>query len=195
MAAVRCCRSLVPEEWRRWRPRGPVTPDACAASGAPPRDAECGGTHRGAAHRRCGVISTADGPEQASQSRLPTVLPLPRRTRFAPTTSLGRRQWDDQEATHLVTWGMCCYSIVVPTYNRVSMLQQTVASAPRRIMHDFEVVVVDDASEDDTWDYLHRLSWGTRGYPQPERGCTGREFGIGAISLSRGQYVLHPPGR
>ena len=79
-------------------------------------------------------------------------------------------------------------SIVVPTYNRVGLLRQTVASALAQNHDDFEVVVVDDASEDDTWDWLRDLS-GVRAYRNPTRLGLAANWNR-AISLSRGQYVL-----
>ena len=79
-------------------------------------------------------------------------------------------------------------SIVVPTYNRVGMLRQTVASALAQDGEDFEVVVVDDASEDETWDYLSGLS-GIRAYRNPTRLGLAANWNR-AVSLSRGHYVL-----
>jgi glycosyltransferase involved in cell wall biosynthesis len=50
------------------------------------------------------------------------------------------------------------FSIVIPTFNRVGLLRETVESALRQEgFGDYEVVVVDDCSEDGTWDYLRGL--------------------------------------
>ena len=78
-------------------------------------------------------------------------------------------------------------SIVVPTYNRVGLLRQTVASALAQDHDDFELVVVDDASEDGTWEYLRGLSR-VRAYRNPTRlGLAANKNR--AISLSGGRYV------
>ena len=79
-------------------------------------------------------------------------------------------------------------SIVVPTYNRVGMLHQTVASVLAQDSDDFELVIVDDASEDGTWEYLRGLS-GVRAYRNPTRLGLAANWNR-AISLSRGHYVF-----
>lgn len=79
-------------------------------------------------------------------------------------------------------------SIVVPTYNRIAMLRQAVASALAQDGEGFEVVVVDDASEDGTWEYLCGLS-GVRISRNRTRLGLAANWNH-AISLSRGHYVL-----
>ena len=68
------------------------------------------------------------------------------------------------------------------------MLTQTVTSALSQDSDDFEVVVVDDASEDVTWDYLSGLG-GVRAYRNPTRLGLAANWNR-AVSLSRGKYVL-----
>ena len=43
---------------------------------------------------------------------------------------------------------MTLVSVVVPTYNRLSLLQQTVASVQAQTHRHFELVIVDDGSND-----------------------------------------------
>jgi glycosyltransferase involved in cell wall biosynthesis len=79
-------------------------------------------------------------------------------------------------------------SIVIPTYNRVDMLRQTVASVLAQDNDDFELVIVDDASDDGTQGYLEGLD-GVRTYVNPTRlGLAGNWNR--AISLARGDYVF-----
>ncbi len=47
-------------------------------------------------------------------------------------------------------------SVVIPTYNRLSLLTQTVESVRSQTFQDFEIIVVDDGSTDDTWNWLSR---------------------------------------
>jgi len=48
-------------------------------------------------------------------------------------------------------------SVVVPTRNRRGLLEEAVDSVVRQTFEDWELVVVDDASEDDTWAWLQTL--------------------------------------
>jgi glycosyltransferase involved in cell wall biosynthesis len=48
-------------------------------------------------------------------------------------------------------------SIVIPTFNRSGLLRDAVGSALEQDTEDYEVVVVDDASQDNTWEYLEAL--------------------------------------
>jgi glycosyltransferase involved in cell wall biosynthesis len=48
-------------------------------------------------------------------------------------------------------------SIVIPTFNRRGLLQEAVESALKQDADDYEIVVLDDASPDDTWEYLESL--------------------------------------
>ena len=79
-------------------------------------------------------------------------------------------------------------SIVVPTFNRVGLLRQTVESALAQDSDDFELVIVDDASEDGTWDYISGLT-GVRAYRNPARIGLAANFNR-AVELSRGRYVF-----
>ncbi len=49
-------------------------------------------------------------------------------------------------------------SILIPTYNRVSLLAETIGSALSQTRSDLEIVVVDNCSTDTTWDYLQQLA-------------------------------------
>ncbi|MDQ6770846.1 MAG: glycosyltransferase [Gemmatimonadota bacterium] len=42
------------------------------------------------------------------------------------------------------------FSVVVPTYNRTEALRRAIGSVLRQTYHDFEIIVVDDGSTDDT---------------------------------------------
>lgn len=50
-------------------------------------------------------------------------------------------------------------SICVPTYNRRTLLQTTLESLRDQSLNDYELIVCDDCSPDDTWDYLQSLHW------------------------------------
>jgi len=48
-------------------------------------------------------------------------------------------------------------SVIIPTRNRVALLGESIASVRGQSLHDWEVVVVDDNSEDSTWDWVGSL--------------------------------------
>jgi GT2 family glycosyltransferase len=78
------------------------------------------------------------------------------------------------------------FSVVIPTYNRLPLLQRTLASVDAQLHRDFEILVVDDGSTDGTRDWLARqgalrvLEQGNRG-PGAARNLGARE--------ARGDYV------
>jgi glycosyltransferase involved in cell wall biosynthesis len=49
-------------------------------------------------------------------------------------------------------------AVIVPTHNRLEMLKEAVGSVEKQTLTDWELIVVDDASTDDTWSWLQRLS-------------------------------------
>lgn len=82
-------------------------------------------------------------------------------------------------------------SVVVPTYNQPALLLETLASVFAQTFTDFEVVVVDDGSTDDT---LARLRPLEEQHPGRLRIVTQANAGVGAarnrgIDEARGKYV------
>jgi glycosyltransferase involved in cell wall biosynthesis len=82
-------------------------------------------------------------------------------------------------------------SIILPTYNRAKFLPQAFESIKAQQYADWELIVVDDGSTDNTRELVEEL---TRGWPQPVRyhwqenqGAYGaRNTGL---DLARGKYV------
>jgi len=48
-------------------------------------------------------------------------------------------------------------SVIIPTYNRLELLKETVASVQSQTFRDFELIVVDDGSTDGTLDWLETV--------------------------------------
>jgi glycosyltransferase involved in cell wall biosynthesis len=81
-------------------------------------------------------------------------------------------------------------SVVIPTRNRLVLLQEAVESIEKQTFTDWELVVVDDASEDDTWAWLsHRPDDRLRTIRHTERSerSAARNDGLRA---STGRYVI-----
>ena len=77
-------------------------------------------------------------------------------------------------------------SVIIPTYNRRELVHEAIASVLAQSFSDFELIVVDDGSEDGTADVVREFL-GVRYVYQPNRGVSAaRNRGV---SLSRGELI------
>ncbi|ATB45475.1 glycosyltransferase family 2 protein [Corallococcus macrosporus] len=79
------------------------------------------------------------------------------------------------------------FSVVIPTYNRARLLEVALDSVFAQEERDFEVLVVDDGSTDDTLELLARYGGRVRVLGQPNAG-PGAARNLG-IQEARGTYV------
>ena len=80
------------------------------------------------------------------------------------------------------------FSIVIPTYNRASLITRTVISLLEQEYQNFEVIIVDDGSTDDTEAVVKNIDTLKVSYHKiknSERGCA-RNFGA---KLAKGDYI------
>jgi len=82
---------------------------------------------------------------------------------------------------------MPLFSVVIPTYNRLSLLRGTFESVRRQSYSDFELIVVDDGSTDATRDWLTSHKGAVRVIEQSNRG-PGAARNLG-VREARGDYV------
>ena len=97
-------------------------------------------------------------PAAASDRR---IAPTAQRADFATgarQVGPGARHRGGREAAVAMVSASAEVSVVTPTRNRLSMLQQAVDSVLRQTFDAWELVVVDDASDDGTWEWLSSLS-------------------------------------
>jgi glycosyltransferase involved in cell wall biosynthesis len=79
------------------------------------------------------------------------------------------------------------FSVIIPTYNRARLLARTLESVWLQRFNDYEIIVVDDGSSDDTQAYLQSLHDKVRYVQQTNRGPgAARNMGIGQ---ARGDYI------
>jgi GT2 family glycosyltransferase len=81
-------------------------------------------------------------------------------------------------------------TVVIPTRNRCPMLQEAVSSVMQQDFERWEAVVVDDASEDDTWAWLSGLRDARVRpirQPRPSERASARNAGLAA---ARGELLL-----
>lgn len=82
---------------------------------------------------------------------------------------------------------MCNVSIIIPTYNCAQYISETIDSALAQTYRDFEIIVVDDGSTDNTKEVLKKYGSQIKLIYQENRGVSAaRNIGI---SRSEGQYV------
>lgn len=78
-------------------------------------------------------------------------------------------------------------SVIIPTFNRARVLGRAIASVMAQTFSDYELIVVDDGSADDTGEVVSRLGGRARFIRQDNRGVSSaRNTGIRA---SRGDLI------
>src|ERR1051325_1747163 len=82
---------------------------------------------------------------------------------------------------------MPTFSVIIPTYNRSSYLKVTLESVWRQTLTDYEIIIVDDGSTDDTSAYLSQIGERVTVIRQLNRG-PGIARNRGAES-ARGEYL------
>jgi len=78
-------------------------------------------------------------------------------------------------------------SVVIPTFNRSAVITNAIESVLAQTYMDYELIVVDDGSTDDTWDRLQPYSKHIRYFRQNNRGASAA-LNKG-IELATGQWV------
>lgn len=83
--------------------------------------------------------------------------------------------------------GVMFFSVVIPTHNRAGLLAETLETVFAQEERDFEILVVDDGSTDETPEVLSRYAGRIEVLRQENRGpAAARNLGI---ERARGQYV------
>ncbi len=80
------------------------------------------------------------------------------------------------------------FSIVIPTYNRGDFIPKTIQTLLDQSFDDFEVIVVDDGSSDDTEQVIGEMRDPRLSYHKKENGERGAARNYGA-KLAKGEYV------
>ncbi|TCV84275.1 glycosyltransferase family 2 protein [Sulfurirhabdus autotrophica] len=80
-------------------------------------------------------------------------------------------------------------SVVIPTYNRVGLLRETIGSILSQTLQDFEIIIVDNMSIDGTEDYASHLDDSRiRYFRNPNNGVIAVNRNLG-IRHAKGKYL------
>lgn len=78
-------------------------------------------------------------------------------------------------------------SVIIPTYNRARMVQDSVESALAQTFRDFEIIVVDDGSTDETRGVLEKYKGRIHNFHQANQGLAAARNN--AIAASHGEMI------
>jgi len=80
-------------------------------------------------------------------------------------------------------------SVIIPTYNRAYSISQTIESVLQQIYQDFEIIVVDDASTDDTKEVVKRFGDSRICYLRHEKNRGAPWARNSGAEAARGEYL------
>ncbi|MFA4662862.1 glycosyltransferase family 2 protein [Pyrococcus kukulkanii] len=80
-------------------------------------------------------------------------------------------------------------SVIIPTYNRAQMLVRAIRSVLNQTFEDFELIIVDDASTDDTPKVVEGIRDGRVRYIRLEKNSGGPVARNTGIKKARGKYI------
>ena len=80
-------------------------------------------------------------------------------------------------------------SVVIPTYNRACLLGRAIQCVLNQSFQDIEVIVVDDASQDNSADIVNSLDDSRIKYLRHEKNRGGSSARNTGIKAARGEYI------
>lgn len=80
-------------------------------------------------------------------------------------------------------------SVIIPTYNRANLIPRAIASVREQSYQDLEIIVVDDASEDDTARVIQQIHDYRIKYIRHQTNYGGSEARNTGIKNARGKYI------
>lgn len=84
---------------------------------------------------------------------------------------------------------MTIVSIVIPTYNRAKLIERAINSVLAQTLQDFEIIIVDDASQDETEAVIKSLTDSRIKYLKHQTNVNGSAARNTGIRAARGEYL------
>jgi len=81
------------------------------------------------------------------------------------------------------------FTVIIPTYNRADLIEVAINSVLQQSFTDFEIIVIDDASQDDTEKVVSKFSDTRIQYLKNERNLERSRTRNKAINLAKGNYI------
>jgi len=85
---------------------------------------------------------------------------------------------------------MSSVSVIIPTYNRSHLVKEAIESVLQQTYTDFEVLVIDDGSTDDTRSVVQQISDGRVRYYYKDNGGQSSARNLGLIK-AKGKYIAY----
>lgn len=80
------------------------------------------------------------------------------------------------------------FSIIIPTYNRATFIEKTIESALNQTYPNYEIIVIDDGSTDNTEEVINNMNSSKVSYHKIKNSERGAARNYGA-SIAKGEYV------
>ncbi len=80
------------------------------------------------------------------------------------------------------------FSIIIPTYNRRSLIENAIDSVFAQTLEDFELIIIDDGSKDDTFSLVSKYEDNRIIYAYKQNGGQNSANNL-ALKIIRGEYV------
>lgn len=84
--------------------------------------------------------------------------------------------------------GSILISVITPTFNRISTLKRAVDSVLDQTYRDWELIIIDDGSTDETWSYLNSLEHPQIVIEQTQNRGVSAARNL-AVSMSKGEWL------
>ncbi len=82
------------------------------------------------------------------------------------------------------------FSVIIPTYNRANFIEKTIESVLNQTYQNFEIIVVDDGSTDNTLGVLEQYKNNNKIHVHHQKNAERGAARNKGISLAKGEYVI-----